>query len=110
MQTTFSLDKNVFSLDKVREILSSNQKPREERSGPPIAFLPSGKHSIRWFFDPTGELYRECRIGRVGRTRFLIGDNAADTNVWRTASCTKPIILVNTGKREKRTLFWVIAK
>lgn len=72
------IDTSIFSLDKVRQIITENQKPAgEERSGPSLAYLPAGKHSIRWFFDPTGELYRETKIGRVGRSRFLCPDQAA---------------------------------
>ena len=74
----FEIDASIFSLDKVREIIVANQKPEgDQRSGPSIAYLPEGKHSIRWFFDPTGELYRETKIGRIGRNRFLCPDQAA---------------------------------
>ena len=72
------VNNDVFSLDKLRDIIAKNQKPeREERSGPSIAFLPPGVHKIRWFFDPTGELYREAMAGRIGRAKFMCPNFAA---------------------------------
>jgi hypothetical protein len=71
-------DASMFSLDRVRQIIADNQKSEYvDRVGPPIAFLPEGRHIIRWFFDPTGELYRELTIGRVGKNRFLCPDFCA---------------------------------
>ena len=69
---------NAWSLDKVRDIIQKSQKPNfEEQNGPKVAFLPEGIHKIRWFFDPTGELFRESMSNRVGRTRFMCPDFAA---------------------------------
>ena len=61
--------------DTIRRIIEENQKnSSDERSGPNVAFLPEGRHSIRWYFDPIGELFREVMIGRVGKKRFVCPD------------------------------------
>jgi hypothetical protein len=76
-----NVNNDVFSLDKLRDIIAKNQKPeREDRSGPSIAFLPEGVHKIRWFFDPEGELYREAMAGRIGRAKFMCPNFAARTD------------------------------
>jgi len=66
------LDTSLFSPNKIKQIILDNQKnSSEERTGPAVAFLPEGRHSIRWFFDPKGEIYREVVIGRVNKKRFI---------------------------------------
>lgn len=75
------INNSVFSLDKLRKIIADNQAPdRDQNSGPSIGFLPVGTHKIRFFFDPTGELYREACAGRMGRTKFMCPNFAARTD------------------------------
>lgn len=77
----FQVNNDVFTLDNLRKIIDDNKKPdRELNNGPQIAFLPEGVHKIRWFFDPTGALFREGMAGKVGRTRFMCPDFAARTD------------------------------
>lgn len=71
----FQLDKSLFSPDAIKNIILENKAvTREERSGPAIAFLPEGRHVIRWFMDPRGKLFREVMVGRVGKKRFVCPD------------------------------------
>jgi len=75
------VNNSIYSLDKLRKIISDNQVPdREKNSGPSIGFLPVGTHKIRFFFDPTGELYREACAGRMGRAKFMCPNFAARTD------------------------------
>lgn len=72
---TVELNQSVYSPDNIRKIIQENQRSgQDERTGPTIGFIPEGRHVIRWFFDPTGKLFREVMIGRVGKKRFVCPD------------------------------------
>ena len=82
---TLHLNSSVFNADNVRRIIQENQKGgQDERTGPAVAFLPDGRHVIRWFWDPAGELFREVMIGRVGRKRFICPDFLARKDKMNT--------------------------
>ncbi len=72
---SFQLDTSIFTPDAVRQVISEHHKgSNEDRVGPTLAYLPEGRHLIRWFFDPTAKLFREIMIGRVGKKRFVCPD------------------------------------
>lgn len=60
--------------DIINGIMEENQKPSQRDSGPTIGFLPDGRHLIRFFLDPTAKLFRETKVGRVGKRRFVCPD------------------------------------
>ncbi len=78
---TVQVDNSVYTPDNIRKIIAENQKgDYDDRTGPTIGFIPEGRHVIRWFFDPTGKLFREVMIGRVGKKRFVCPDFLARTD------------------------------
>lgn len=48
-------------------------------NGPRIAFLPEGRHKIRFFLDPSEQMYREVRTYKTEKGRVM------DPNFWRQA-------------------------
>jgi hypothetical protein len=70
-----TINQKLFNADRIHGLIERNRQAQsEERNGPTIAFLPEGRHIIRWFFDPEGELFREVMVGRVGKNRFVCPD------------------------------------
>lgn len=71
------LNKDVFSQQAVLNFINARaekQNREQTRNGPGVAFFPEGTHIIRWFFDPTGLIFREAVAGRVGKKRFICPD------------------------------------
>lgn len=67
----------LFTSDTIRRIIEDNQKTAQaDRVGPNIGFFPDGRHVIRWFLDPTGKLFREVVMGKVGKKKFVCPDFA----------------------------------
>ena len=96
--TMTNLNPSLFTANLIHSIIDEYKHTgQEERTGPTIAYLPEGRHNIRWFFDPVGKLFREVMIGRVGKKRFVCPDFLA-----RTDKITKyPICEIDRISKEK---------
>ena len=94
------LNPNLFNADRINKIIDENQKGGgEERSGPSISFLPEGRHTIRWFFDPNADLFREVMIGRVGKKRFVCPDFLARRD--KTSTIDYPVCRLDELAKER---------
>ena len=94
------LNPNLFNSDRINKIIDENQKgSNEERSGPTVAFIPEGRHTIRWFFDPNADLFREVMIGRVGKKRFVCPDFLARRD--KTNTTTYPVCHLDELAKER---------
>ena len=94
------LNPNLFNSDRINKIIDENQKgSNEERSGPTVAFIPEGRHTIRWFLDPNADLFREVMIGRVGKKRFVCPDFLARRD--KTSTVEYPVCRLDELAKER---------
>ena len=108
-----------FSIDNIQNIIkdAKNAQAKRGKKGPgtSIAFLPEGKHVVRFFLDPKEELFRDVKYHRLNhsdadgnRERIITpcpringhSDNceicslAYEVNDWRSGLSAKSEIII----------------
>jgi len=73
----------MSGISVVKDILKKARDQKEKSSnkrnfGPRTAFLPEGRHKIRWVLDPNETMYREVKTFRVDKERSM------DPTFWRS--------------------------
>lgn len=92
----------AFNSDHIRKIIEASHKGNSgDNNGPNVAYIPEGRHTIRWFFDPTGALFREVMIGRVGKKRFVCPDFLS--RVDKTSGIDYPPCEIDAIAKERDT-------